>query len=145
MADIQTGFVTAYGIMQALYLRERTGEGLLVDSALYDNMLSLNERMVALHSVAGQSPHRGRLRNAYPRSAYATRDGYVAVNVPEERIWGRLCEVMGRPDLAADPRTRSGPDRAANREFLDPIFEDLLGYDVAEVESLAADGTIGLG
>ena len=114
--------VTAYGIMQALFMRERTGEGQMVDSAMYDNMLSLNESMLALFSVAGQSPHRGRPRNAYPRGAYRTKDGYIALNVPDERIWGRLAEVMGHPELASDERTSSGPARAANREFLDPII-----------------------
>jgi formyl-CoA transferase len=119
MADIYSGMVTAYGVMQALFMRERTGEGQMVDSAMYDNMLSLNESMLALYSVAGQSPHRGRPRNAYPRGAYRTKDGYIALNVPDERIWQRLAEVIGHPELAEDERTCSGPARAANREFLD--------------------------
>jgi len=123
MADIYSGMVTAYGVMQALFMRERTGEGQMVDSAMYDNMLSLNESMLALYSVAGQSPHRGRPRNAYPRGAYRTKDGYIALNVPDERIWQRLAEVIGHPELADDQRTCSGPARAANRAFLDPIID----------------------
>ncbi len=123
MADIYSGMVTAYGVMQALFMRERTGEGQMVDSAMYDNMLSLNESMLALYSVAGQSPHRGRPRNAYPRGAYRTKDGYIALNVPDERIWQRLAEVIGHPELADDERTCSGPARAANRAFLDPIID----------------------
>ncbi|MDX1434855.1 MAG: CoA transferase, partial [Gammaproteobacteria bacterium] len=113
-----------------------------VDSAMYDNMLSLNESMIALFSVAAQSPHRGRPRNAYPRSAYATRDGYIALNVPDERIWQRLAEAMGHPELVDDERTSSGPARAANRDFLDPIIEGwLAGQTRAEaVETLNAVG-----
>jgi len=126
MADLYSGMCTAFGVMQALYMRERTGAGQIVDSAMYDNMLSLNESMVALYSVAGQSPHRGRPRNAYPRGAYETRDGYIALNVPDERIWKRLAETMGRADLADDPRSNSGTARAANREFLDPVIEGWL-------------------
>jgi crotonobetainyl-CoA:carnitine CoA-transferase CaiB-like acyl-CoA transferase len=110
--------------MQALFMRTRTGEGQLVDSAMYDNMLSLNEAMIALYSVAGQSPHRGRPRNAYPRGAYKARDGYVAVNVPDERIWRRWCETMNRPDLIDDARTNGGSARAQNRDFLDPIIDE---------------------
>ena len=64
--------------------------------AMLDNMLSLNESMIALHSVAGQSPSRGKLRNAYPRGAYQTKDGYIALNVPDDRIWQRLAELIGR-------------------------------------------------
>ena len=123
MADIYSGMVTAYGVMQALFMRERTGEGQMVDSAMYDNMLSLNESMLALFSVAGQSPHRGRPRNAYPRGAYRTKDGYIALNVPDERIWQRLAGVMGHGELAEDERTCSGPARAANRAFVDPIID----------------------
>lgn len=122
MADIYSGMVTAFGIMQALFMRERTGKGQFVDSAMYDNMLSLNESMIALHSAAGQSPHRGRPRNAYPRGAYQARDGYVAVNVPDERIWRRWCEIMQRPDLIDDPRSNSGTARSQNREFVDSII-----------------------
>ena len=123
MADIYSGMVTAYGVMQALFMRERTGEGQMVDSAMYDNMLSLNESMMALYSVAQQSPHRGRPRNAYPRGAYHTKDGYIALNVPDERIWGRLAECIGHPELAEDERTCSAPARIANREYLDPVIE----------------------
>ncbi|MFQ6023581.1 MAG: CaiB/BaiF CoA transferase family protein [Acidiferrobacterales bacterium] len=123
MADIYSGMVTAYGIMQALFMRSRTGRGQLVDSAMYDNMLSLNEAMVALYSVAGQSPHRGRPRNAYPRGAYKAKDGYVAVNVPDERIWRRWCETMARPDLVDDPRTNSGTARSQNRQYVDDVIE----------------------
>ncbi len=122
MADIYSGMVTAYGILQALFMRERTGEGQFVDSSMYDNMLSLNESMVALYSVAGQSPHRGRPRNAYPRGAYPARDGYVAVNVPDERIWRRWCEIMQRLDLIDDPRSSSGTARSQNREFIDSVI-----------------------
>jgi formyl-CoA transferase len=95
MADIYSGLVTAYGILQALFLRARTGEGQLVDSAMFDNMLALNEAMVALHSVSGQVPERGRPRNLWPRGAYETRDGYIALNVPDNIIWSRLCKAMG--------------------------------------------------
>lgn len=142
LADIYSGLVAAYGIMQALFMRERTGEGQFVDSAMYDNMLSLNEGMIALYSVDGQSPHRGRPRNAYPRSAYQTRDGYVALNVPDERIWERLANTMGHPELTRDERTRDAAARIANREYLDPIIEGWLKDLTREeaVERLNAAG-----
>jgi len=142
MADVYSGMVTAYGVMQALFMRARTGEGQLVDSAMYDNMLSLNESMVTLYSVARQSPHRGRPRNAYPRGAYATKDGYVALNVPDERIWRRLAEAMGAPELADDERTGSASARIENRAFLDPLIEEWLqGLTRSEaVERLNAAG-----
>ena len=127
MADIYSGQVTAYGIMQALFMRERTGQGQLVDSAMFDNMLALNESMIALYSVAGQSPERGKPRNLWPRGAYQAKDGYIAINIPDNIIWARLCAAMGRDDLAADERASSGTARAANVEFLQPVIEGWLG------------------
>jgi len=126
MADIYTGMVTAFGIMQALFMRERTGVGQVVDSAMFDNMLSLNESMVTLHSTVGQSPRRGKLTNVFPRGAYQAKDGYIALNVPDDIVWKRLCEAMARPDLIDDERSRHGMERASNADFLQPIIETWL-------------------
>ncbi len=126
MADVYSGMVTAYGVMLALFMRERTGQGQFVDSAMFDNMLALNERMVTLFSTAGQSPRRGLLKNLYPRGAFKTKDGYIALNVPDDLIWRRLCQAMKREDLIDDPRSDSGTARAANSQFLQPIIEGWL-------------------
>jgi len=126
MADIYSGQVTAYGIMQALFMRERTGEGQFVDSAMFDNMLALNEAAVALNSIAGQVPKRGVPKNLWPRGAFHTRDGYIALNVPDNIIWKRICEAMGREDLIDDERSATGTARSANAEVLQPIIEDWL-------------------
>jgi crotonobetainyl-CoA:carnitine CoA-transferase CaiB-like acyl-CoA transferase len=109
---------------------------------MFDNMLALNEAMVALHSVSGQIPERGRPRNLWPRGAYETRDGYIALNVPDNIIWSRLCKAMGREDLIEDARANSGTARSANAEALQPILEGWLaglGRDQA-VDTLNAVG-----
>ena len=126
MADIYTGMVTAYGIMLALFMREQTGEGQFVDSAMLDNMLALNERMVTLYSFTGESPSRGRLRHLYPRGAFECQDGYLALNIPDDIQWGRLCQAMDCENLKDDPRTVSGTDRAANADFIRETIESWL-------------------
>ncbi len=123
LADVYSGMVAAYGIMQALFMRERTGEGQLVDVSLLDNMLALNERMVALYSVAGKEPTRGKLEHLWPRGAFKCKDGYVALNVPDDGIWARLATTVGRPDLVEDPRSATGTARAENAAILQPILE----------------------
>ena len=142
MADIYTGQVTAYGIMQALFARERTGEGQLVDSSMLDNMLALSEQALAVYGVSGQVTERGRLRNVWPRGAFQTKDGYIALNVPDNIIWSRICETVGRPDLIEDERSKSGPARSENAEYLRPILEDwLAGMTRTEaVDTLNAAG-----
>ena len=123
LADVYSGMVGAFGIMQALFMRERTGEGQMVDVSLLDNMLALNERMVALYSVGGKEPQRGKLEHLWPRGAFKCSDGYVALNVPDDGIWARLATTIGRPELVEDPRSADGTSRAANAAFLQPILE----------------------
>ncbi|GAB4423369.1 MAG: CaiB/BaiF CoA-transferase family protein [Anaerolineae bacterium] len=123
MADVYSGMIAAYGVMQALFMRERTGAGQLVDVSMLDNVLALNERMVTLYSVTGREPQRGRLEHLWPRGAFQCRDGYVALNVPDDIIWQRLAATVGRPDLAEDERSATGTARAQNADFLQPIIE----------------------
>jgi len=123
MADVYSGMVAAFGILQALFMRERTGEGQLVDVSLLDSMLALNERMVAVYSVSGEEPRRGRIEHLWPRGAFQCADGYVALNVPDDGIWARLANTIGRPDLVDDPRSADGTARAANADVLKPILE----------------------
>jgi formyl-CoA transferase len=143
MADVYSGLVTAYGVMLALFMREQTGEGQFVDSAMLDNMLAFNERMVALYSFTGQSPARGRLEHLYPRGAFRCRDGYLALNTPDDVQWGRICQAIEREDLKDDPRTVDGTVRAANADFVRPIIEDWLA-DKTRAEAVARLGEHGV-
>ncbi|MDA7946023.1 MAG: CoA transferase, partial [Hyphomicrobiaceae bacterium] len=132
LADIYSGQVAAYGIMQALFMRERTDEGQLVDCAMFDNMLSLNEAMAAVYSVAGQIPERGKLKNVWPRDAFQAKDGYIALNVPDNIIWGRLVKAIGREDLVEDERSSTAPARSENADYLQPIIEAWLASQTRE-------------
>ncbi len=143
MADVYTGQVTAYGVMLALFMRERTGKGQLVDSAMLDNMLAFNERMMVLYSFTGESPERGRMKHIYPRGAFRCQDGYLALNVPDDIQWGRLCEAMGREDLKNDPRSVDGTARATNADFVRPIIEDWL-TDKTRAQAVALLGEQGV-
>ncbi len=143
LADVYSGMVAAFGIMQALFMRERTGEGQLVDVSLLDNMLALNERMVALYSVGGAAPKRGRLEHLWPRGAFKCSDGYVALNVPDDGIWARLASTIGRPDLVEDARSDTGTARAANAGFLQPILEEWMA-DKTRAEVVDAFNAAGM-
>ena len=143
MADVYSGLVTAYGVMLALFMRERTGEGQFVDSAMFDNMLALNERMVVLYSFTGESPERGRLKHLYPRGAFRCNDGYLALNIPDDIQWGRLCEAMGRKDLKDDPRAVDGTARAANADLIRSVIEDWLA-DKTRDQAVASLGDHGV-
>ena len=127
LADILSGTMAAQGIMQALYMRERTGEGQLVDSAMFDNMLALNEQMISYYSVAGEIGERGKPKNYYPRGAFQASDGWVALHCPDNILWGRLADAMGHQDLKEDARTATGPARAQHIPMIDEIIGTYLG------------------
>jgi len=146
MADIYTGLCAAFGILQALFMRERTGEGQFVDSAMLDAMVSLNERMIMLYSLTGVEPERGRLKHLYPRGAFKCKDGYLALNVPDDIIWARLCRLMGREDLIEDKRCVTGTSRATHADFICPIIEDWLAPRMRqELENLLNENGIPTG
>lgn len=123
LADVYSGLVTAYGVMLGLFMRERTGKGQFVDSAMLDNMLALNERMITIYSFTGESPMRGLLRHIAPRGAFRCQDGYLALNVPDDIQWGRLCRAIGHEDLQTDPRTADGTARSNNADLIRSIVE----------------------
>ena len=126
MADVYTGLCTSYAITQALFQREKTGKGQFVDSAMLDAMISLNERMVMLYTMTGEEPRRGQLKHLYPRGAFKCKNGYLAMNVPDDLVWARLCKSMERDDLIDDVKSNTGTARAANGDFLGPIIEEWL-------------------
>ena len=146
MADIYTGMCTAYGITQALFMRERTGKGQFVDSAMLDNMLSLNERMAMLYSITGQEPKRGRLKYLFPRGAFKCKDGYLALNIPDDIMWGRLCKIIDQQELIDDERSKTGTARAAHSNELAPIIENWLKNKTrSEAESLLNENGVPVG
>jgi crotonobetainyl-CoA:carnitine CoA-transferase CaiB-like acyl-CoA transferase len=127
-ADTSAGFLAAQGVLAALFARERTGRGQRVDVALLDALLAFQTVPLAMYLASGQPPGRTGSGAAYaaPNEAFPTRDGFIMVAAYTPERWLRLCGVLGRPDLALDPRFDSNGGRvrhrAALRDALAPIF-----------------------
>jgi CoA:oxalate CoA-transferase len=132
LADIYTGVVAAYSTMLAFFQRERIRKGAYVDVAMYDSMMSLNERMVMLWSLTGQMQPRGRMRFQGPRGAFEAKDGHLALNIPNDLMWKRLCQAIDREDLVDHPKTIDGQSRAENGEFIRQNIEEWLGEKTRE-------------
>jgi itaconate CoA-transferase len=127
------------GVLTALYERERTGTGSSVEVAMLD---ALGEWMSQpyLYSVyGGQPPRRTGARHASisPYGPYAAGNGQVFLGLQNEREWAVLCsQILGRPELTADPRFATNTDRVANDGELTPIIEAALATLTAtEVEA----------
>lgn len=133
MPDLYAGMAAAHGVSMALYRRSVTGRGQFIDSAMYDGVLSLNERMISLAANTGARPRRGDPPGFYPRGPMPVRDGYVAFTIPDDIMWRRFCRMLDRPDLLEDPRLTTPDLRTENRALLDdivrPIFAELTRDD----------------
>jgi len=127
IVDIGTSILTALGIVTALYSREHTNEGCMVDGSMYETMTTLCEESVMMYAFTGESPERGKEKVFAPLGAFKVKDGYVAFRIPTEDMWARLCRAIEREDLIEDEKTSSGVKRAANMDFLGPILDDWFG------------------
>jgi crotonobetainyl-CoA:carnitine CoA-transferase CaiB-like acyl-CoA transferase len=129
--DIQTGMHLAGGIAAALYRREKTGEGALVDTSLLaSGMWAMQASLVGSHVIGkDELPKGNRLRPGNPlTNGYRTADGRTVVlaMLEADRYWPGFCEAIGLPELATDPRFENAEKRLQNVtecvEFLDDVF-----------------------
>lgn len=124
VADICAGMFAAFGILAALRVRDRTGQGQWVDAALLDGQVAWLTYAAANYFATGQNPPRmgSAHPNLCPYQAFRTQDGYLNVAVGSEAIWRRFCDVVD-PQLAEDPRFRTNADRVRHRAELIPLLE----------------------
>lgn len=130
IADLSAGLFCTVGILSAYIARQSTGVGQHVDTSLFESALALSIWETAELWGAGRvpQPFGSAHRLNAPYQALRTRDGFVTVGGNNQRLWTRLCETVGLPDLVKDPRFATNPDRMAHREAL-----------VAELESALKD------
>jgi len=127
------------GALAALHARERTGKGQVVDSALYEAVLQVMESLVPEYMVAGHIRQRtgSFLEGIAPSNVYRCADGEYLIGANQDGVFARLCEAMGRPELASDPRYANHRVRGENQKELDDLIEAwTLTRTVAEIEEL---------
>ncbi|NLG69955.1 MAG: CoA transferase [Firmicutes bacterium] len=126
--DVMTGMMAAVGILAALHERERSGRGQHLDLSLLEVGLSAMANLAQSFLVTGVSPRR--VGTAHPQivpyQAFEAADGWLIVAVGNDAQYRRLCEALGRPDLADDERFRTNEGRVRHRDRLVPILSALL-------------------
>ncbi len=141
ISDVVTGLFGAVSVLAALLGRnlseaaEAGGVGQRIDVSLLESTLAALVNQAQNAFVTGRAP--GRMGNAHPNIApyetFRTADGELVLAVGSERQWPRLCEAMGMPELAADPRFVANGDRVVHRAELRPILaERFLARPTAE-------------
>lgn len=120
IGDITAGLFSAIGVMIALYNRDKTGKGQLVDVSMLDCQVAILENAIARYTNAGVSPKPIGNRHASitPFQSLPCSDGYIIVAVGNDNLWQKFCGIIGRPDLAADERFTTNPLRTNNVEAL---------------------------
>jgi crotonobetainyl-CoA:carnitine CoA-transferase CaiB-like acyl-CoA transferase len=135
IVDLATGLYSAVGILMALQERQRSGRGQFLDMTLHDCGLALLHPQAANFFLNGQRPRP--LGNPHPNIApyekFATRTCEIFVASGNDGQFRKLCEQLGAPDLASDPRFRRNSDRVANR----PALVRLLSARFAESDGHA--------
>jgi crotonobetainyl-CoA:carnitine CoA-transferase CaiB-like acyl-CoA transferase len=112
------------GALSALHHRAKTGQGQIVDSALYEAVLQVMEALIPEYSVAGMIRERSGaiLPGIAPSNVYTAQDGDYLIGANQDGIFRRLCAAMGRPDLADDPRYATHLARGEHQGELDALI-----------------------
>jgi crotonobetainyl-CoA:carnitine CoA-transferase CaiB-like acyl-CoA transferase len=144
--DLFTGQFAAQAVLAALYQRERTGRGRLVELALFDCGVALTSYYGLEAMVQGHDPVR--YGNAHPSivpyGVFQAGDGPIVLTVGNNGQYRRFCEqVLGRPDLAVDPRFATNLERSRNRAVFVPLLEAELAKR-SRAELLAGLGAAGI-
>jgi itaconate CoA-transferase len=138
VADIAAGMYAFSGVLAALYERELTGEGTSIEVAMLDALGEWMSQPYLYGVCGGDPPLRTGARHASisPYGPYATADGDVFLGIQNEREWAVLCrDILGRPELAGDPRFATNTDRVSHDHELTAIIEATLrGLTAADVE-----------
>lgn len=127
LCDILGGAHLYAAIVSALYRRERTGAGAVLDIAMQDAVFpTLISALGAYYALGGDPPRTGNRHQALavaPYNLYATRDGHVAIICIRDGHWRKLARAMGQPELADDPRFANMAVRCEHIEATDAAVE----------------------
>lgn len=135
IGDSLAATFAALGAMMALHARHRTGRGQVVDSAIYEAVLTMMESLVTEYDKAGYIRERtgSILPRVAPSNVYPTADGSgILIAANQDTVFARLAAAMGRPELAGDPRFATHTARGDAQEELDALIAEWTGARPAE-------------
>ena len=125
VTDITAGLYAVIAILAALQARTVSGEGQYLDISLFDSQLGWLANVASNFLVSGNLPKRygNAHANIVPYQSFRASDGYFALPVGNDKQFARLCNLIGRPELASDARFATNTARVNHREKLIPLLE----------------------
>ncbi len=126
ISDVGAGLYLTIGILAALQARQKTGQGQWVETSLLEATVSLGVYEAANYFANGKRPdklgqaHRG----SSPYQVFQTADGWLTIGGAQQNFFRRLCALIGKPELADDPRFRSNADRVKNNDLIADLLQE---------------------
>ena len=124
IGDTLTATFGCMGVLAALHVRDRTGQGQVVDAALYESVLQVMESIVPEYDLMGliRELSGSILPGIAPSNVYSCKDGEYMIGANKDSLWRRLAEAMGRPEFGDDPRYATHLARGTNQLELDELI-----------------------
>lgn len=148
IGDTLTATYGCMGVLAALHHRERTGQGQVIDAALYESVLQVMEGLVPEYAYNGVIRERSGsiLPGIAPSNVYRCKDGEYMIGANKDSLWKRLAAAMDRPELGDDPRYATHLARGRNQLELDELINAwTANLTVDEVDSLMIEHSVPAG
>jgi formyl-CoA transferase len=128
ITDVMAGMYASLAVSAALIHRERTGEGQHIDMALLDTIVAFGANQISNYFHSGKIPERwGNAHpNLLPYEVFPTADGHLILGAGNDSQWLSFCQAAEHPELAADARFKTMPDRIRNRAALIPLIQTIM-------------------
>jgi len=125
IGDIAAGMYLAQGVLAALYQRQTTGKGAMIDISMLDAQVAILEHAVAMTTATGRPPGPTGARHPTitPFSTFRAADGFFVIAAGNDAIFARLCGALGLDGLPQDPRFASNGARCENVHMLKRLIE----------------------
>jgi CoA:oxalate CoA-transferase len=124
VGDITAGHQCAIAILAALWYRERTGKGQIVDMSMVDGLVYILENAIVRYTLSNQIPQPLGTRHptVTPFQAFPTADDWIVIAIGNDVLWEELCVTLGCPELVEDTRFRTNALRTTNQSALEEIL-----------------------
>lgn len=142
LGDVSTGSLAMGAVVAALLHRERTGEGQFLDVSILDCYFHCHEMNVQVYSATGGAIEPKRSGTQHPQicptGVFRGKEGYMVIMAFLDHHWLELCRIMGRPELATDPRYGTNAARLEHREEVVKLIEDWLASAESDEATIRA-------
>ncbi len=128
IADISGGMFASNGILVALYNREKTGKGQMVDVSLLDSQVAWLTYRAGAYFASGEIPQPMGSGHPVivPYQAFKAKDVFINIAVGNDQLWERFCKAVGLENVMNDPKFATNAKRVENREEIVKIISDLI-------------------